>query len=76
MPERVRGSGGSVVARSPRATRRPRAGPRLRPAGPSARPASSTMEFQAPQASQRPAHFEWVAPQELQTKLGLRELMR
>ena len=73
MPESARGSGGSVAARSPSATRRPRAGPRLRPAGPSARPASSTMEFQAPQASQRPDHFEWVAPQALQTKPGLRD---
>ena len=65
------------AARSPRVMRRPRAGPRLRPAGPSARPAaSSAMEFQAPQASQRPDHLAWVAPQAVQAKAGRRVLMR
>ncbi len=72
MPESARGSGGSSVASAPRAIRLPRAAPSERPAGPSARPASSTMEFQAPQASQRPAHFEWVAPQALQTNVAFR----
>jgi hypothetical protein len=32
--------------------------------------ASSTTEFQAPQASQRPAHFVWAAPQAVQLKAG------
>ena len=59
----------------PRAMRRPRAGPRERPAGPSARPASSAMVFQAPQASQRPDHLAWAAPQAVQTKAGRRVLI-
>jgi hypothetical protein len=33
------------------------------------------MEFQAPQASQRPDHLEWVAPQAVQAKAGRRLLM-
>ena len=53
--------------------RRPRAGPRLRPAGPVGEAAaSSAIVFQAPQASQRPDHFAWVAPQAVQTKPGVR----
>jgi hypothetical protein len=37
--------------------------------GPVDRGASSTMEFQAPQPSQRPTHFLWLVPQAVQVKL-------
>ena len=32
--------------------------------------ASSTIEFQAPHASQRPAHLRWTAPQAVQVNWG------
>jgi hypothetical protein len=67
-PVPVRG-GGAVSPRSPvSGTARPRLPPSApRPgAGPSG--TSSTSVFQAPQASQRPAHFGWVAPQAEQVK--------
>ena len=72
MPERARGSGGSVGGEVAEGDAAAAGGPRLRPAGPSARPASSAMEFQAPQASQRPDHLAWVAPQAVQAKAGRR----
>ncbi len=69
MPEAARGSGGSLVARSPSGMRRPPAWARPVLAG------SSTMLFQAPQASQRPAHLAKVAPQAVQAKAGRRALI-
>ena len=47
----------------------------VRAAGALGEAASSTMVFQAPQASQRPDHLAWVAPQAVQAKAGRRPLI-
>ena len=62
MPDIVRGGGSSASASDDSGTVRPRAGPVLLPGA--ANGASSTSVFHAPQPSQRPAHLEWVAPQD------------
>ena len=67
----MRGGGASSVLRLVSCTARPRTVPRPALAGPEVlRPASSTMEFHAPQASQRPDHLEVMLPQSLHEKEG------
>ena len=60
MPELARGGGVSVVDRLLSSMVRPLAPYDF---GPVDNGASSTIEFHAPQASQRPAHLPWAAPQ-------------
>ena len=67
IPEAARGGASATVARSVSAMVRPRA---PRGLGPAPSGASSTSEFQAPQASQRPAHLLWTAPHAVQVKTG------
>lgn len=67
MPEVARLGGASCVARPESGIGLPLSVPRPRP-GPWLSGASSMTVFQAPQASQRPAHLRWLAPQAVQVK--------
>ena len=54
--------------------------PRVEPSaflpGPADRGFSSTIEFHSPQASHRPDHFEWTAPQAVQVKVMLLAMVK
>lgn len=69
IPDCARGGGVSWVARSVSSMAEPRRAPKDLLGGPAEMPLSSTIEFQAPQASQRPDHLECFAPHSAQEKL-------
>jgi hypothetical protein len=72
MPLACRGGGALDPCSDTSSSRWPRALPPAAAAGlaaaATAEAVSSTMLFQAPQSSQRPAHLAWAAPQFWQTK--------
>jgi len=68
IPDEARGGGASSVDRSVSGIMRPLAPSAF---GPADSGASSTMEFQAPQASHLPLHLARLAPQAVQVKLAL-----
>ena len=65
MRVRRRSAASAVPVRPTKSSLRPLPPPR--PLGAASRGASSVIEFQAPQASQRPLHLVWLAPQAWQT---------